>query len=589
MFNLTINSTNVANSLNNMYQYQFKNGAFEVPANAEMMITSFQIPYSWYNITSRYNNNSFKIYWPSPTVNSLTLTNGGSGYTSAPTVAFTATSTTIASATVTTGGSGYTSAPTLAFSGGGGTGATAIAVLTGAVVSSIIVTNPGTGYTSTPTIAFSGGGGTLAAATAVRGITATATAVLTGTSVASITRTGAGGSGYTTAPTVVFTGGGGSGATATPVFTATTIASIAVSAGGTGYTSAPTVVFTGGGGTLAAGTAVLTGDVVTSVTMTTNGSGYTTLPTISFTGGGGGTGAVATAVVTATTIASITVTNAGTGYTSVPVITFTGGGGGTGVTATAVLTPTSVASLTLALAGTGYQASPTISFSGGGGTGAAATANAYTPYTLNLDDGFYTVNALNARIQQFCIEKGMYLTDGSGNNVYYLSITPNSTAYANQIITKLIPISGTGYTVPSGFAGYSLKTPRPPYVEILSNNFGKYLGFTSGIYGKDVIANYNVLSNLIPTATTVNSLLVKCSLVNNGCSNQSDILDAFAIGGSSGGTFGGNLNYTNNIEKWVRISEGRYNNFIVTITDQNNNDISILDSNLLINFLIRVK
>ena len=27
------------------------------------MLTSFQIPYSWYNITSRYNN-SFKIYFP---------------------------------------------------------------------------------------------------------------------------------------------------------------------------------------------------------------------------------------------------------------------------------------------------------------------------------------------------------------------------------------------------------------------------------------------------------------------------------------------------------------------------------------------
>jgi hypothetical protein len=61
MFDLTISSTNVANSLNNMYQYQFKNGAFEVPADAEMMITSFQIPYSWYNITSRYNNNNFKV------------------------------------------------------------------------------------------------------------------------------------------------------------------------------------------------------------------------------------------------------------------------------------------------------------------------------------------------------------------------------------------------------------------------------------------------------------------------------------------------------------------------------------------------
>ncbi len=166
--------------------------------------------------------------------------------------------------------------------------------------------------------------------------------------------------------------------------------------------------------------------------------------------------------------------------------------------------------------GTGYTVSPTISFSGGGGTGVAATSSAYTPYTLTLDDGFYTVNALNARFQQF-------------------------------------------------------------------------FGFTTGIYGKDQIVDYNALSNLIPQGSTVNSLIVKCSLVNNGCSNQSDILDSFTIGGSSGGTFGGNLNYVNTIEKFVGITEGRYNNFIVTIVDQNNNDIAILDNNLLINFLIRVK
>jgi len=185
----------------------------------------------------------------------------------------------------------------------------------------------------------------------------------------------------------------------------------------------------------------------------------------------------------------------------------------------------------------------------------------------------------------------MYLTDGSGNNIYYLSITPNSIAYANQIITKLVPTSGTGFTVPSGFIGYPA-VQRPPYVEILStNNFGKYLGFSAGNYGINQIADYNVLSNLIPQGSTVNSLVVKCSLVNNGCSNQSDILDAFAIGGTStsDGKFGGNLNYTNTIEKFVGITEGRYNNFIVNIVDQNNNDIAILDNNLLINFLIRVK
>jgi hypothetical protein len=434
MFNLTINSTNVANSLNNMYQYQFKNGAFEVPAGAEMMITSFQIPYSWYNITTRYNNNSFKIYWPSPIVNTIALTNGGSGYTSVPTVVFTGTNATVA----------------------------------------------------------------------------TATAVIAPTSVASLT----------------------------------------VTTGGTGYTTAPTVVFTGGGGT----------------------------------------GAAATANVAAGIVTSITVTNAGSGYTSLPAITFTGGGG-TLAAATAVLTATSVVSITLNGGGTGYVASPTISFTGGGaGTGATATASAYIPFTLTLDDGFYTVNALNARIQQFCIEKGMYLTDGSGNNVYYVSVSPNSTAYANQIITKLIPLSlPAGYVQPTPFAGYATTTKRTPYIEILNNNFSKYLGFTTGSYGINQITDYNVLSNIIPQGSIVNSLIVKCSLCNNGCSNQSDTIDSFAIGGSSGGTFGGNLNYTNNIEKWVRISEGRYNNFIVTIVDQNNNDITILDNNLLINFLIRVK
>jgi hypothetical protein len=119
-------------------------------------------------------------------------------------------------------------------------------------------------------------------------------------------------------------------------------------------------------------------------------------------------------------------------------------------------------------------------------------------------------------------------------------------------------------------------TKRTPYIEVLNNGFSKYLGFTSGTYGKDSIADYNALSNLIPQGSTVNSLIVKCSLVKNGCINQSDILDVFAIGGSSGGTFGGNLNYVNTIEKFVGITEGRYNNFIVTIVDQNNNDIAIL-------------
>lgn len=81
----------------------------------------------------------------------------------------------ITAVTVNTQGTGYTSAPTVSFTGGGGTGATAVAVVTEGKVTAVQVTNPGSGYTTAPTVAFTGGGGTLAAATASFGIVGNAT------------------------------------------------------------------------------------------------------------------------------------------------------------------------------------------------------------------------------------------------------------------------------------------------------------------------------------------------------------------------------------------------------------------------------
>jgi hypothetical protein len=71
------------------------------------------------------------------------------------------------------GGSGYTTAPTVTFSAPGGTGTTATgtATITGGVVTGVTITNAGSGYTATPTV-------TIAAPTA--GSTATAVAVTTG-------------------------------------------------------------------------------------------------------------------------------------------------------------------------------------------------------------------------------------------------------------------------------------------------------------------------------------------------------------------------------------------------------------------------
>lgn len=67
---------------------------------------------------------------------------------------------------ITDGGTGYTSAPTVTIEGGeqGGIEATATATITNGVVTALTITNPGTKYVS-PIVAFSGGGGSGAAAT----------------------------------------------------------------------------------------------------------------------------------------------------------------------------------------------------------------------------------------------------------------------------------------------------------------------------------------------------------------------------------------------------------------------------------------
>ena len=219
----------------------------------------------------------------------LELTNGGSGYTTAPTVAFTGGGSGaialaliggVTSITVTSGGAGYTSVPQVFISGGEGSGATAEASLTG-IVSNLTIANPGIGYLSPPTIAITGSGNGAAA-----------TAFVSGGHIVSITVTN-GGSGYTAPPTVTFTGGGGSGAAAVAVLT-NIVNAITLTASGSGYTTAPSVTISEGGGSGAIALAAIAPDSVTGLTLINPGS-YTSAPALSFVGGGG-TGAAATAV-----------------------------------------------------------------------------------------------------------------------------------------------------------------------------------------------------------------------------------------------------------------------------------------------------
>jgi autotransporter-associated beta strand protein len=221
-------------------------------------------------------------------INSVSLTNPGSGYTSFPTLSIGGAGASshpasanvlagISSIALTAGGSNYVNqtpsappAPNTAGTfvdivGGGGTGATAYATVVGGVVTGITIANSGSGYTSIPTIHISStiSGGNLAGSGA--------TANVNGITLQSIALND-GGFDYTT-PTISLTGGGGAGATASatssPNLTLNSNRGVSLTAnGGTLNQTAGTTLTVGGlisstgNGTLSksgAGTLVLSG------------------------------------------------------------------------------------------------------------------------------------------------------------------------------------------------------------------------------------------------------------------------------------------------------------------------------------------
>ena len=368
----------------------------------------------------------------SGSVNKIVVTNGGSGYTSAPVVnvinigtggnyaaarAIVRNGSVVAVIVINSGG-GYSSAPIIEIANPPGypaigTVATAVAYT---AIPAIVITdggrlydpNPG-GTTVTfdvPRISYPDGeaipGGR--AATGIVNVSPIDPNSAAGGVITSISITDPGygyqagdidgfeildgGSGYNYPPTIRLVGPGGSGAVVSATLTGIVL-SVSVVNGGSSYATAPVVVFTGGGGVGAAGTAVLgsgaTAGKVVSVTVTNPGSGYTHAPQVLFNNAGtGGNFATATSTITSS-VNAIVILSKGSGYTGAPVVVFenegTGGGGAAAVTLMTGLPSVENGGMVI-----GQPMSP---------TPAAALAKATATRASNYTDVSYIVQSIN--------------------------------------------------------------------------------------------------------------------------------------------------------------------------------------------------
>jgi len=222
------------------------------------------------------------------------------------------------------------------------------------------------------------------------------------------------------------------------------------------------------------------------------------------------------------------------------------------------------------------------------------TAATTITYSFTLPDGFYTVTDINSYIQQQCVSNGAYLLDSSGNYIYFVKLVYDSTYYAVQFLYYAVPTSIGSYVRPSsglysstGTGLPTTSTYTPQLVLASTGSIRSILGFAAGTFpSSQVSASDDVLSTLTPIGSTVNSIIMQCSLISNRCTNPTDIVDSMPINDTS---FGSNITYQPSFERYVSVSDGTFNNFTFTFRDQNLNDIYAKDPNVSITLIIRPK
>ena len=120
-----------------------------------------------------------------------------------------------------------------------------------------------------------------------------------------------------------------------------------------------------------------------------------------------------------------------------------------------------------------------------------------------------------------------------------------------------------------------------------SGSIATIIGFKTGTTypSAQTTTKQSISSTLTPVGSTVNSLVMQCSLVNNSCTTPSDILDSMPINSTS---FGSNILYQP-YPNFVNLSNGTYNNFTFSFRDQSLNEIYARDPNVSITLIIRPK
>ena len=149
-----------------------------------------------------------------------------------------------------------------------------------------------------------------------------------------------------------------------------------------------------------------------------------------------------------------------------------------------------------------------------------------TTYTVIIPDGLWEISTINSYLQSIFISNNHYLINSSGNFVYYAEFLVNPSLYVVNINTYPFPTSlPSGWSQPSGFAGYPIQTFNP--LITIPSAFNLIVGYavnfaTSQNTGIGTTLSYS--SSLVPQVQPNPTILVTATNIDNIYSTPSGVL-----------------------------------------------------------------
>jgi len=217
----------------------------------------------------------------------------------------------------------------------------------------------------------------------------------------------------------------------------------------------------------------------------------------------------------------------------------------------------------------------------------AWNAAATTTFTITIPDGYYSVENLNFFLQQQCILNNLYVTNASGQNVYFLEFIINPPRYAVSLNAYPIPTAAQattlGYTQPSGATWTYPAAAQCPQITF-ATAFGALIGYTAASYPttSSVSTIQNFISDLTPNINVVDSYIMTCSLINSPYSIPSDAFFTIPLTAGLGeliSVFPSEIVFND-------IAPNSYQQIKITFFDQNFNRLEMNDNQLTLSLAI---